>query len=239
MVIPENADWPEDLRGMNLGLTIYSIRNHGAYCTYKDDLEQMDFRFESQLGLIADAAILGVEYEEQVRSALQRGTCISATPIDSTSADLLPIPLPGNSGADVRRFEHIVEVVPDDVVGDPILWIPTKCNFAAIDCVVTCGKDVFFIQITLSQRHDIVLRSVNGKEGLLTMVEALETCGFDVGRQQGIRFVWITPEPFQGSSFPLRGDLNDGDKALAGAIKQYNCIIPMACDAEPTEPKAM
>ena len=181
--------------------------------------------------------ILGFEYEERVRIALQRRTCIFATPMDRTSADLLAVPLPGNSGADVRRFEDVVEVVPDDVLGEPVLWIPTKRHPTAIDCVVTCGKDVFFIQITTAQRHDIVLRSVNGKEGLLTMVEALETRGFDVGRQQGIRFVWITPEPFQGSSFPLRGDLNDGDKALAGATKQYNCIIPMAC--EPTEPKAM
>ena len=47
-VIPENADWPEDLWGMNLGLTVYSIRNNGAYSTYRAELEEMGFDFDSQ-----------------------------------------------------------------------------------------------------------------------------------------------------------------------------------------------
>ena len=60
-VIPEDAYWPEDLWGMNLGRTVYSIRKRGTYSAYRDELEQMDFSFESQLGLFGDAAILGFD----------------------------------------------------------------------------------------------------------------------------------------------------------------------------------
>ena len=45
-VIPENADWPKDLWGMKLGFTVNKIRNNGAYSTYRDELEQMDFPFD-------------------------------------------------------------------------------------------------------------------------------------------------------------------------------------------------
>ena len=47
-VIPEDADWPEDLWGMKLGLTVYSIRNQGTYSTYRAELEEMGFDFDSQ-----------------------------------------------------------------------------------------------------------------------------------------------------------------------------------------------
>ena len=88
-----------------------------------------------------------------------------------------------------------------------------------------CGKDVLFIQTPTARMHDIVLRFVNGKKGLLTMAEV-----FDVGRQQGIHFVWIRPEQVQGSRFVARGDQNDGDEPRAEAIKQHNCVIQRVCD---------
>ena len=46
--IPKDADWPEDLWGMKLGLTVNKIRSNGAYSTYRAELEEMGFDFDSQ-----------------------------------------------------------------------------------------------------------------------------------------------------------------------------------------------
>ena len=233
-VIPKDADWPEELWDLKLGSIVSTIRNSGHHSTNRAELEDMGFEFESQQ---REGHILGEKYEVQVLRDLEHETCIFASPVDDTVADL-EVPLPGNSMGSVRRFEHFAQVVEGIDVGDPALWIPTKRNFTAVDCLVTRGKDVFFIQITTASRHGIALRTVNGKEGLLTMTEALQRGGFDVGKQHGIHFVWVTPGQFQGSHF-ARGDENDDDEALAAAIKQYNCIMRRTCDAEPTALKAM
>ena len=47
-VIPENADWPEDLWGMKLGFAVYNIRNNGTYSTHRAELEEMGFDFDAQ-----------------------------------------------------------------------------------------------------------------------------------------------------------------------------------------------
>ena len=48
-VIPNGHDWAEDLWGMKLGYTVSSIRNKFHYATYRAELEEMGFNFDSQL----------------------------------------------------------------------------------------------------------------------------------------------------------------------------------------------
>ena len=47
-VIPNGRDWAEDLWDMRLGVTVSNIRNQGYYATYRAELEEMGFSFDSQ-----------------------------------------------------------------------------------------------------------------------------------------------------------------------------------------------
>ena len=47
-VIPSGSDWPEDLWDMKLGATVVNIRHNGTYSSYRAELEEMGFNFDSQ-----------------------------------------------------------------------------------------------------------------------------------------------------------------------------------------------
>ena len=47
-VIPKGREWPEDLWEIKLGCVVSNIRNNGQYSTYRSELEEMGFNFDSQ-----------------------------------------------------------------------------------------------------------------------------------------------------------------------------------------------
>ena len=47
-VVPDSRDWPEDLWGLRLGLSLKHIRNRGDWADLRPQLEEMGFDFSPQ-----------------------------------------------------------------------------------------------------------------------------------------------------------------------------------------------
>jgi hypothetical protein len=108
----------------------------------------------------ADAGLYGIE-------------TVLARPLDAIpdgQLQIAPMQLPlGREGA-VREFVHLHEVKPG-AADAPILWRPKSKNMVATDLLLTVGRIVYFLQCTVSNTHELIVRTP--KCGLLDQADAL------------------------------------------------------------------
>jgi hypothetical protein len=93
-------------------------------------------------------------------------------------------------GKEARDYDDIDELRPGES-GEPLLWRPRSETNAAVDFIITEGRQVYFLQCTVGNTHDIVVRTFTGKNrGLLQQADALARHGFDTACQ--LNFVHVT-----------------------------------------------
>jgi hypothetical protein len=99
----------------------------------------------------------------------------------------LVVPLPGKKA---RDYDDIDELRPGES-GEPLLWRPRSQTNAAVDFIITEGRRVYFLQCTVGNTQDIVVRTFTGKNrGLLQQADALMRRGFDTAGE--LNFVHVT-----------------------------------------------
>jgi hypothetical protein len=97
------------------------------------------------------------------------------------------VPLPGK---EARDYDDIDELRPGKP-GEPSLWRPRSETNAAVDFIITNGRQVYFLQCTVSDSHDIVVRTFTGKNrGLIEQADVLMRHGFDTAGD--LNFVHVT-----------------------------------------------
>jgi hypothetical protein len=121
------------------------------------------------------ATLRGRIHESLVHQSMSSSAGMwTAQSLDSEGARLVPIP-----GRASFIYDRITDLKPmeSDV---PVLWRPRSKTNAAVDFIITLGRQVYFIQCTVSNTHDIVIRTSKSENpGLLQQADALAKNGFD------------------------------------------------------------
>jgi hypothetical protein len=123
------------------------------------------------------------------------------------------VPLPGK---EARDYDDIDELRPGES-GEPLLWRPRSQTNAAVDFIITEGRQVYFLQCTVGNTHDIVVRTFTRKNpGLLQQADVLARRGFDTAGE--LNFVHVTEaatEPVYVAGRLTVGKRGDGSGAEA------------------------
>ena len=134
-------------------------------------------------------SITGPLFEATVKKALPKMQFLEITAINGGNE--ITMALPGNPLVATHYFNNISEIVPSEK-NLPKLWIPVSKNNPVFDVIIVQGADIYFVQITVSTAHEIVLRT-DKQQGLLDVINTLQSSGFRVGENNNINFVWILP----------------------------------------------
>ena len=123
----------------------------------------------------------------------------------------------------IKAFNDISEVLPQsskafDIYGikvnsnnlnnDAILWLPTQRVFPTIDAIIAIDLKVFFLSITTSKSHSLVIKCLKSKDpnkgaranrrrpleynGLIPMIMTLKSNGFKMDIEN-LPFIWGVP----------------------------------------------
>ena len=162
---------------------------------------------ESTINILLD----GFEFESRLLRNIQNSTKIviqnrcEATQSSTATGKAVDIYF---NGLCVKQFNDDSEIFPQtiaktkniDTVADPtILWLPRMKIFPTVDAIITSGmKEVFFLSITTSKSHSLVLKCLKSKDpnrgartnrrapltysGLLPLILALKKNGFKMVR---------------------------------------------------------
>jgi hypothetical protein len=99
----------------------------------------------------------------------------------------LDVPLPGK---EARDYDDIGKLEPGEP-GECVLWRARSQTNAAVDFIITKDRQVYFLQCTVRNTHDIVVRTSTGKNpGLLQQADVLARRGFDTACE--LNFVHVT-----------------------------------------------
>ena len=116
-------------------------------------------------------------------------------------------------------------------------YTPVSSRYPAVDAVLACistGSSAPFpapANATISGRHNIILRAAKSKEGLASVVAAL-----NIGAKEEIPFLWLVPSKIftsftPGSFYDEGGRIKDDDvkdHSLAHRVVHYTVNIPLS-----------
>lgn len=109
-----------------------------------------------------------------------------------TGAGPASLKVPSTIPAAMHEFDDISNITPQH--GDEVhLWQPVSKTHAATDFIITRGREVYFMQCTVSKTHKIIARTVKSKkEGLLGNADTLADAGFNT--RGAVIFVHVVKE---------------------------------------------
>jgi hypothetical protein len=131
--------------------------------------------------------------------------------------------LDGGAGLDVHigankafHYNDIKDLKPGEP-GECVLWRPRSKTNAAVDFIITKDRQVYFLQCTVRNTHDIVVRTSTDKNpGLFQQADVLARHGFETACE--LNFVHVT----EAATEPvyIAGRLTERKRGDDGAVAE-------------------